>query len=91
MRQQCRNSSHVHFIKKRPPYNIFLNETPDRMSYLKTLYDHFKYFQWERIIEIPLAFFEFSLEFLSENDLDLIKDSYRWMDGPSWRQMPRGL
>ena len=61
------------------------------MSYLKTLYDHFKYFQWERIIEIPLAFFEFSLEFPSENDLDVIKDLDRWMDGPSWRQMPTGM
>ena len=36
------------FSQKTSRYNVFRNETPDRMSYLKTLYGHFKYFQFSK-------------------------------------------
>ena len=47
--------------KKISRCNVFQYENPDRMRYLRTLYDHFENFrkikfQWERIFEKPLAF-----------------------------------
>ena len=65
--------------QKMSRYNVFQYGTPDRMSYLRTLYDHFENFrkikfQWGRNFEKPLAFCEFLLDFQSENDLELTKD-----------------
>ena len=45
-------------------YNVYQYEIPDRMSYLRTLHNHFEIFrkikyQWERIFENPWAFASF--------------------------------
>ena len=53
-------------------YNVFQYEIPDRVSYERTLYDHFENFrkikfQWLRIFEKTLAFCEFLLDFQLKN------------------------
>ena len=77
------------FYQKMSRYNVFQYEIPNRMSYKRTLYDHFENFrkikyQWETIFEKPLAFCEFSLDFQSENGFDLTKDRRIEMKGPCW-------
>ena len=61
-----------------PHYNVFQYEILDRMSFLRTLYDHFESFrkikfQWKRIFEKPLALRKFSTDFQSESGFDLTK------------------
>ena len=75
-------SSHVHFIKKMPRYNVFQYKIHDRMSCLRTFHESFENsqkikLQWERIFEKLLTFSEFSLNFQSENGFQLTKDGRR--------------
>ena len=88
MRQWRHISSYVHFINKMSRCNVFQNENPYRMSYLRTLYDHVENFQkikfqWERIFEKTLAFCEFSTYFQSKSSFDLTKDKRIEMRGSS--------
>ena len=70
-------------------YNVFQYEIPDRMSYLRTHYNHFENFrkikfQWEGISEKPLAFCEFLLDSQSENGFDLTKHMRIEIRGSFW-------
>ena len=70
-------------------YNVFEFKIPDRMSFLKSLYDHFENFrkikfQWEIILEKPTVFCEFSLDFQFENGFDLTKNMRIEMRGTFW-------
>ena len=74
------------FYQKMSRYNVFQYETPDQMSYLKTLHESFENFQkiklqWERIFEKLLTCSEFSLNFQSENGFELTKDGRIEMRG----------
>ena len=67
------------FILSKNAITFLRYENRDRMSYLRTLYGHFENFrkikfQGERIFEKPLAFCEFSPDFLSESGFALTKD-----------------
>ena len=80
-------SPDIQSYQKRLRYNIFQYEIPDRMSYLKTLYDNFesfrqKIFKRERMFQKPLAFCEFSPDFQSGSGFDLTKDRRIEMRGP---------
>ena len=71
-----------------PRYNVFQYEISHRMSYLRTLYDHFENFQkkiqWEGISENPVAFCKFSHDSQSENSFDLTKDRRIEIKGSFW-------